>query len=93
MERSTRLSLHEAAIELQLAEDTVRNLARQGKLPAQEEGGRVLFRRADVEAYRRRVADTDPAGDGMVNTLVRGEHAEEQEPTAPHGVARPPSGG
>jgi excisionase family DNA binding protein len=93
MERPEYLSAHEAAIHLQLSEDTVLNLARNGTLPAEERDGRLLFRRSDVEAYRDSVADNDPVGDGTESTLVHGEAAASEDVTAPHRMARPPSGG
>ena len=74
MDATGRLSVHEAAIELGVAETTVLGWAQDGTLPAEQEGGTYWFRAEDVAAYANADPDADPAGDGEKNSHIRSQN-------------------
>jgi excisionase family DNA binding protein len=65
------LPVHEVAIRLSVAEDTVITWAQNGTLPTQIVDGTYRFRSEDIAAYANAHPDPDPAGDGQVNDLIR----------------------
>ena len=71
MQTADLLSVHDVAIRLSAAEDTVVGWAQDGTLPAQMIDGAYWFRPADVAAYADAHPDPDPPGDGAVNNLIR----------------------
>jgi hypothetical protein len=52
MEATGQLSIRECAARLGMTEGRLRNLARQGKLPASKSAGRWLVLAADLETFR-----------------------------------------
>lgn len=47
-------NLHEVAEYLHLAEDAIEDLARRGEMPCERQGGRLMFRHMDVDAWASR---------------------------------------
>jgi len=47
-------NLHEVADYLHLAEDAIEDLARRGEMPCERQGGRLMFRHMDVDAWASR---------------------------------------
>lgn len=74
MDASRRVTVHEAAIELGVAETTVLGWAQDGTLPAKQEGGTYWFRAEDVAAYANAHPDADPEGDAEKNTHIRSQN-------------------
>lgn len=57
---STLITVSEAARELEVSENTVRNLSDRGALPSTRTGGGIrLFKRSDVERLKRDRAKED----------------------------------
>lgn len=50
----TMFNLHEVADYLRLPEDAIEELARRGEMPCERQGGRLMFRRMDVDAWASR---------------------------------------
>lgn len=50
----TMFNLHEVADYLRLPEDSIEELARRGEMPCERQGGRLAFRRMDVDAWASR---------------------------------------
>lgn len=71
MQTSRLLSVHEVAIRLGLAEDTVIRLAQDGTLMASGMSGTYWFQLEDIAAYVDAHPDADPPGDGIANDLIR----------------------
>jgi excisionase family DNA binding protein len=65
------LSVHEAAMRLGVAEDTILRLVQDGTLPASGMDGTYWFMYEDIAAYADTHPNADRPGDGIVNDLVR----------------------
>ena len=50
----TMFNLHEVADYLRLPEDAIEELARRGEMPCERQGGRLMFRHMDVDAWASR---------------------------------------
>jgi len=70
METADLLSIHEVAIRLGAAEETVIGWAQNGTLPAIVANNSYWFRPEDVAAYANTYPLANPPGDGAVNDLV-----------------------
>jgi hypothetical protein len=70
MQPSGLLSVHEAAIRLGAAEETVISWAMNNTLPARLIDGTYWFQPADVAAFANAVPDGNPPGEGEVSNLL-----------------------
>ncbi len=71
MNTSNLLSVHDAAVRLGAAEETVLMWARSGSLPGQERDGTYWFRPEDVAAYGNAYPSGNPPGDAEVNDHIK----------------------
>lgn len=80
MQTAKLLSVHEVAIRLSAAENTVTTWAQDGTLPAHMIDDTYWFQPLDVAAYADAHPFSNPPGDGTVNDHIRTSH----DPTALH---------